>query len=127
MNRTKSQNLNVTRLILKSSLPNPLNAGVKSRVVVGDAPTTSEWSTILLPYIRGFTVCFISSNFESIKFWLGRCSALLQHRVILGRDITTPTLMKINLSPWTSTIMLPGGLQLSCSTKHKTSFYVLLK
>ena len=55
ISRTKSQNLNVSRLVLQSSLPNPLKPGVKYEDVVGaaptgDAPTTSEWSTILLHY-----------------------------------------------------------------------------
>ena len=53
MSRTKSQNLNVSCVVLQLSLPNPLNPGVKYEDVVGaaptgDAPTTSEWSTILL-------------------------------------------------------------------------------
>ena len=43
---TNSQNLNVSRLILQLSLPNPLRPGVKSDVVgaapTGDAPITSE-------------------------------------------------------------------------------------
>ena len=52
---TKSQNLNVSRLGLQLSLCNILKPGVKpSEDVVGaaptgDAPTTSEWSTIYLP------------------------------------------------------------------------------
>ena len=61
--RTKSQNLNVSRLVLQLSLPNSLEPGVKSRMKnedvapVGAAPTTSEWSKILLPtYIRGLSV-----------------------------------------------------------------------
>ena len=55
---TKSQNLHVSRLVLQLSLPKPLKPGVKSSMndhsdVVGAspvsaAPTTSEWSTILL-------------------------------------------------------------------------------
>ena len=43
---TKSQNLNASRLILQLSLPNPLKPGVENEDVVGDAPITSEWSTI---------------------------------------------------------------------------------
>ena len=39
------QNLNVSRLVLQLSLPNPLKPCIKS---TGAAPTTSEWS-ILLP------------------------------------------------------------------------------
>ena len=40
INRIKTQNLNVSRLVLQLSLPlSP----------TGDAPTASEWSTILLP------------------------------------------------------------------------------
>ena len=51
--RTKSQNLNDPYLVLKSSLPNPLKPGVEvenedvvGAAPTGDAPTTSEWSTI---------------------------------------------------------------------------------
>ena len=53
---TKSQNLNVSHLVLQLSLPNPWKPGVKSdnkdvieAAPTGDASTTSEWSTILLP------------------------------------------------------------------------------
>ena len=56
ISRTKSQNLNISHLVLPLSLPIPLKLGVKSRmrIVVGaaptaDAPTKSEWSSILLP------------------------------------------------------------------------------
>ena len=54
--RTKYQNLNDSRIILQLSLPNALKSSVKSKnedvvgaAPIGDAPTTSEWSTILLP------------------------------------------------------------------------------
>ena len=54
--RTKSKYLNVSRLILHKSLPNPLKPGgyVEKEYVVGAAPTgdvstTFEWSTIVLP------------------------------------------------------------------------------
>ena len=50
---TKYQNLNVSRLIFQLSLFNPLKPGLKS---TGDAPTTSERSTILSPTI---VYCFI--------------------------------------------------------------------
>ena len=53
--RTKSQTLNVSQLVLQLSLPNPLKSGyqdenedVVGAAPAGDAPTTSEWSTILL-------------------------------------------------------------------------------
>ena len=49
--RTKSQNLTVSCVVLQLSLPNPLKRGVEDVVgaaPTGDAPTTSEWSTILL-------------------------------------------------------------------------------
>ena len=51
---TKSQNLKVPCLILQFSLPNPLKPGRWQwrcgwRVPTGNASTTSEWSTILLP------------------------------------------------------------------------------
>ena len=52
--QTKSPNLYVSHLILQLSLPNPLKHGIKSRMKMkvgaaptGNAPTTSEWSTIL--------------------------------------------------------------------------------
>ena len=52
---TKSQNLNVSRLVLQLLLLNPLEPGVKQEnedvvgaAPTGDASTTSEWSTILL-------------------------------------------------------------------------------
>ena len=45
--RTKSPNLNVSRLVLQLSLPIPMKPGVKTPK--GDAPTTSGWSIILLP------------------------------------------------------------------------------
>ena len=48
--------LNVSRLALQLSLYNPLKPGVKvesedvvGATPIGDAPTTSEWSTMLLP------------------------------------------------------------------------------
>ena len=55
--RTKSPNLIVPRLVLQLSLPvfaNKARCQVENEDVVGaaptgDAPTTSEWSTILLP------------------------------------------------------------------------------
>ena len=54
---TKSQNMNDPRLVLWFSLPNPLKPAryeVENKDVVGaarggNAPTTSEWSTIVLP------------------------------------------------------------------------------
>ena len=52
--RTKTQHLKYSRTVLQLSLPNPLKPEVENEDVVGagptgDAPTTSEWSTILLP------------------------------------------------------------------------------
>ena len=44
--RTKSQHLKYYHTVLRLPLPNPLKPDVKSRMI---APTTSEWSTILLP------------------------------------------------------------------------------
>ena len=50
ISRTESPNLNDARIVLHLPLFNPLKPGVKSRIyVVGAAPTTSEWSTILFP------------------------------------------------------------------------------
>ena len=56
ISRTKIQNLNVSRRVLLLSLCNILKPGVKfeNEDVVGaappgDAPTKSEWSTIVLP------------------------------------------------------------------------------
>ena len=52
----KSPNFNVSRLVLQLSLPNPMkprcqveNEDVVGAAPTGDAPTISEWSTILLP------------------------------------------------------------------------------
>ena len=53
----KSQNVNSSHLVLHLPLPIPLKSGVKSvenedvvgAAPTGDAPTTSEWSTKLLP------------------------------------------------------------------------------
>ena len=51
--RNKSQNLYDSRLVLELPLPNPLkpveNEDVVGAAPTGDAPTTSEWSTILMP------------------------------------------------------------------------------
>ena len=53
--RTKSKNLNVSRLFLQLYLCNILKPVVKSRMKIvgaaptGDAPISSEWSTISLP------------------------------------------------------------------------------
>ena len=70
--RTKSKNLNVSRLVLQSLLLNPLKPGVKNEDVIGaaptaDAPTTSGWSTILVPtkvssYVTGLAVVMIGSD-----------------------------------------------------------------
>ena len=54
ISRTKSQNLNVSHLVLQLFLLNQLKPGVKNEYVfgaapTGDAPTTSDWSTMLLP------------------------------------------------------------------------------
>ena len=71
---TNFRNLNVSPFVLQLTLPNPLKPGVKSRMKMlqvgaapaGNAPTTSEWSTILMlikvraSYIIGFTVWYWS-------------------------------------------------------------------
>ena len=54
ISHTKSQNWNVSCLVLQLSLRNLLKPGVDNEDVVGaaptgDAPTTFEWSKILLP------------------------------------------------------------------------------
>ena len=49
---TKSQNLNVSRLVFAQSIEARCqveNEDVVGAASTGDAPTTSEWSTILLP------------------------------------------------------------------------------
>ena len=65
--RTKSLNVNAFRLVLQLSLPNPLkprveveNEDVVGAAPTGDAPTTSEWSTILLP--TNFIVKFVGTR-----------------------------------------------------------------
>ena len=52
--RPQSQNINVSRPVLQFALSNPLKPCVKLNedlggAPTGDAPTTCEWSTILLP------------------------------------------------------------------------------
>ena len=54
--RTKSQHIKYSRTVLRLSVPNPLKPDVKSKnedvvgaAPTGDAPTTSDWSTIVLP------------------------------------------------------------------------------
>ena len=56
ISRTKFQKLNVSRLVLQLALLDPLmpdfiveNEDVVEVAPTGDATTTSEWSTILLP------------------------------------------------------------------------------
>ena len=58
------------------------NENVVGAAPPGDAPITSEWSTILLPnrvasYIRGFTVCVFVCKPDHLWFrwWLVTCSA----------------------------------------------------
>ena len=50
---SKSQNFNDSRIVLQLSLPSPLNTVKNDDVVgalpTGDAPTSSKWSTSLLP------------------------------------------------------------------------------
>ena len=50
MSHTKSQHLNVSLLILQLYLCNILKPCIKMRI--GNTPTTSEWSTIGMSYIR---------------------------------------------------------------------------
>ena len=60
ISRTISPNVNVSCLVLQLSLPNSLKPGVKLRTnedvvgaaPTGDAPTTSELSTIIWPKVR---------------------------------------------------------------------------
>ena len=56
ISRTKPQHLKDSRTVLRLSLLNPLkpdveveNEDVVGAAPTGDAPATSEWSTILLP------------------------------------------------------------------------------
>ena len=72
ISRTKSQNLNDSRLILHLSLPNPLKPGVKSRMKMY-IWTTSEWSTIWLPIkvhlilgILLYIMCQACDNFLAV-------------------------------------------------------------
>ena len=68
----KYPNLNVSRLVLQLSLPSPLKLGFKSSEDVvgaaptGDAPTTSEWSSILLP-TKPFLWCAELLMFGTLK------------------------------------------------------------
>ena len=47
--RIKSQNISASCLVLQLFLPNPLKPHVVGAAPAGAAPTTSEWSTNLLP------------------------------------------------------------------------------
>ena len=82
ISRTQSPNINVSRLVLQLSLPNPLKPGcwVENEDVVGaaptgDAPTTSEWSTIVLPT----KACLILETLRQI-YYLYICYYFNWHR-----------------------------------------------
>ena len=71
--RTKSHNLDVSRLALQLSLCNLLKPGLKFKnedvvgaAPTGDAPTTSEWSIIVLPTeVRFIRIAYTSTKLLS--------------------------------------------------------------
>ena len=74
---SKSQHLNVSHLVFQLPLPNPLMPGVEienedvvGAAPTGDAPSTSEWSTILFPN----KVHLILDVWLYIKIFLSKCS-----------------------------------------------------
>ena len=64
ISRTKSQNLNLSRLVLRLSLPNPLKPGVKSRMKMElEDGSNCIWVIIFIAYsgatyIRGLTIFY---------------------------------------------------------------------
>ena len=91
---TKFQNLKVSRLVLRLSSPNLVNEDVVGAAPADDAPTTSEWSTILMPikvrhmlkvlqYFDNMTslveysliawFCFDESGHHWFRYWLVAC------------------------------------------------------
>ena len=79
ISRTKSQHLKDSCTVLWLSLPAESlqsrrqveNEDVVGAAPTGAAPTTSEWSTILLPtkdvsYIRGFTVVYCDYSWRTM-------------------------------------------------------------
>ena len=63
ISRTKSQHLNAPRLVLQSSLPNPLKPGLKSRMIWVINHFVAYWGEI---YIIGLTVYQRSSCTDHI-------------------------------------------------------------
>ena len=83
ISRIKSQNLNVSCITLHLSSPNPLKPGVEfenEEVVgaapTGDAPTTSELSTILLP-------AKVQLILDVLRYLLSRFRYISTHLIIL--------------------------------------------
>ena len=77
--RTKFQTLNVSRLVWQLILSNPLkarcyveNEDVVGAAPTGDAPTTSEWSTILLRKMCGLYYRF-DGNANQWNFIIHPC------------------------------------------------------
>ena len=102
MSRTKSQNLNVSRLVLKLSLPNPLKPCREWRCSwssADNAPSICEWSTISLPTNIGL-ILQAWWYFKGILFCRMQFSNLQEH--IDGFSITLRTfiLMCIQARYW---------------------------
>ena len=103
--RTKSPNLNVPCLVLQLSLPTPMKPGVKS-TMTGDAPTTSEWSTILLLT----KVRLILETLRYHKFVINWCE--LFNRILQDCLAGTGAIIKtvpVHLTqPWKILVKLPA-------------------
>ena len=80
-------NLNVSFLVLQLSLPNSLMpdvAYVVGAAPTGDAPTTSEWSTLILPtYIRGL-------KYLNGHVWTVMCGPWLLIHVLNSASVRVP-------------------------------------
>ena len=79
--RTKSQTSYVSRLGVQLFLCNKLKSSVKWRMNIGAAPTTSQWSTILLPT----KVCLILKTWRYMRTRLTKCL-----NTVLNRPFDTP-------------------------------------
>ena len=108
------QNLNVSRLVLQLSLPNPLRAGDKwkwrcSWSTTGVAPTTSKWSTILLPT----KVQLMSEVWQYFTFWL---------TYYLGTPFTSKTVISSSSSSGSSS----GAISRSLAGVDITPYFFVL-
>ena len=101
---TQSPYINISRLVLRLSLPNPLKPGIKLRIEdvvgaapTGAAPTTSEWSTISLPS----NVRFILETLWYLIFVDGNGIPYLMAYFVLGNyHLISDTNLTADTLPW---------------------------